>query len=127
MWETVKTLRTVKNILWLIIVLIIIAFIFKRRTINSVSGYDNSNVPTQKTETENYNALVSVSGGLNLRSEPNSDAAIIKSISNNAKIFVTDFNGPADTLDEEPGNWYHVTYKNFDGWVWGNFVTTIRE
>ena len=123
MWETVRTLRTIKNVLWGIIALIIIGLVFKKRNANTYSENYKDTSPVQTTETGNYNAFVSVDGGLNLRSEPNSNGDIIKSIPSSTRLFVTDFNGPTDTIEEEPGNWYRVKYKGTDGWVWGNFVT----
>lgn len=127
MWETVKTLRTVKNTLWVVIILLIAVFVLKWRSVVANRKSKSLSTQTNSIEVENYNAIVSIARGLNIRNEPNSEAHIIKTISNNSKIFVTDFNGPADTLDSESGNWYHIKYKSYEGWVWGNFVTVIGD
>ena len=120
MWETVRNLRIIKNVLWAVIVLLGFALYAKSRNVNSASNYENV---APKEDAMNYNAVISASGGLRMRADANSNAAIIQSIPYYSKIFVTNFDGPADTIDEQPGNWFYATFNNSEGWIWGNYVS----
>ena len=92
----------------------------EKKTVNSMSSPEDISAIE---ESINYNAVISATGGLRMRSEANSNAEIIQSIPYYSKIFVTNFDGPADTIDEQPGNWYYANFNNSEGWVWGNYVS----
>lgn len=125
MWEGVKQLRIIKNFLWIVLIVLAILAVRKYYSGRNIETTSEDEPQTEFNFDTNANAIVVSDDGLNMRSESNQNADVIKTIPSNTKIEVIDFNGPEDVVDGENGNWYKVKYKNKTGWVWSKFVEEL--
>lgn len=66
---------------------------------------------------EEVKIRVVASGGLNMRSEPNTKSSILTIIPNNTELIAIEIDG----------EWYRVSFNNQTGWVHNDFVKNLNE
>lgn len=105
-WSSVIIWRRIK---WTLIVIdIILALII----------LGNRNISLNTGEEINIKAI----SGINLRIEPNSNAAIIILIPYNESVKIISDDGPFETISGKYAKWIKVEYRRKTGWIWSGFT-----
>jgi hypothetical protein len=65
-----------------------------------------------------------ISGGVNIREDPNASSSVISQLSENAEIYADEETVDRFTVNDETARWYHIS-EPVNGWVFGAWLEDI--